>query len=98
MWPDICYFFDVSYVDGAPVLVLELLTDGTLGQYIGLVQNSTPTIPSDPTGDRKNEEVTCPGAETSPPGQPPTEAAGRWREIASPELFQLAKVRFDEVR
>jgi len=34
--PNICYFFDTCLVNGAPVIVLELLRGGTLGDYLGI--------------------------------------------------------------
>jgi len=84
--PNICYFLDTCMLDGAPVIVLELLNGGTLGEHLGLsatqgvaLQAASPAEADEPPDCADSmTSSTCP-------------ATGKWGATASSELLRLAK-------
>jgi len=77
--PNICYFFDTGILEAAPVIVLELLSGGTLGQYLCLAGPSALAAATG-TGDNEVADITAAAG-----------ASDEWKSIASSELLQLAK-------
>ena len=82
--PNICYFYDTCLVSGAPVIVLELLSGGTLGQYLGIHSAGSG---STGTSGSTSGSPSAPGAV----GPSTTHHVGDWTAIASHELLQLAE-------
>jgi len=93
--PNICYFLDTCMLHGAPVIVLELLNGGTLGQHLHL--ESVPTkhmsvlepidVAAAELDDDEGRGDTS-SAESLVSRRPATET---WSAVASSELLQLAK-------
>jgi len=84
--PHICYFLDTCMINGAPVIVLELLDGGTLGQHIHLEH-----LPMNGTAAERGAGevgVNTASDEGSVSGRPATET---WSAIPSSELQQLVK-------
>ena len=88
--PNICSFFDTCLVDGALAIVLELLTGGTLGEYLGIRKGTSHVEPagliefSDSSTDTKGEAL-------APRGQAAPNRPGGWRGVPPGELLRLAK-------
>jgi len=86
--PNICSFFDTCLVDGALAIVLELLTGGTLGEYLGirksLVEPSGSIELSDSSTDTEGEAL-------APRGQAAPNRPWGWSGVPPGELLRLAK-------
>jgi len=89
--PNICYFFDTGLLNGAPVLVLELLNGGTLGHHL-CIQGGN--IMGEETSEYTGaSSVSQDGQVLSGPTSESRQIAGRphgWFAISSGELLQLA--------
>jgi len=89
--PNICYFFDTCIHDGVPVIVLELLNGGTLGEHLCLQDCASSEQRSPETSSLRAVASGSDGSSATSARSNQRTVQRSWSAVASSELLQLAK-------